>query len=454
MGSSLNISRGMAVASAAMLFRGRRAAGDELVDQYTRRFAQAVLGDESIPCMAFWRGRVALWTILRAAGVGEGDEVVLPAYTCEMVPAAVKFTGAKCVYADVQVSRASRPRVARASCPHECVAADDVTTSDFAPSVESLLTCVTPRTKAILVQHTYGIIGPVGQLRAKLGRQALMERSGSEPDLSDSASPRIIEDCCQAVLNGHACRGGDASFFSMQWNKPFTTGLGGVAAFNNAELARRAALIADTFDRSGDRSRARSLAMQSLVYWLTVRPATRGLISRLYRWAQAMRLVKGTTTAQEYGDAMPADYLARGLNIQARLGLKQLDRWPANVAHRGTLTRLYLDGLAKMNAASARLAEAAGDQPLWVVPLLVENKPELLELATRHRLPLATWFGRPPMHVAPESANRYDFSPGQCPRSEAMFMREVHLLTAPGVTTDKAEAALAMLRRHARFGPE
>ena len=33
---------------------------------------------------AFWKGRVAWYAILRALGVGEGDEVVLPGYTCVM----------------------------------------------------------------------------------------------------------------------------------------------------------------------------------------------------------------------------------------------------------------------------------------------------------------------------------------------------------------------------------
>ena len=43
---------------------------------------------------AFWKGRVAMYAILKALGIGEGDEVILPGYTCVMVPGPV---GSQCL---------------------------------------------------------------------------------------------------------------------------------------------------------------------------------------------------------------------------------------------------------------------------------------------------------------------------------------------------------------------
>ncbi len=50
---------------------------------------------------AFWKGRVAMYAILKALEVGEGDEVILPGYTCVMDVNPVKYLGATSVSADV-----------------------------------------------------------------------------------------------------------------------------------------------------------------------------------------------------------------------------------------------------------------------------------------------------------------------------------------------------------------
>lgn len=52
----------------------------------------------STRAFAFWKGRVALYAILKAIGVGAGDEVILPGYTCVMDVKPIKYLGARPVY--------------------------------------------------------------------------------------------------------------------------------------------------------------------------------------------------------------------------------------------------------------------------------------------------------------------------------------------------------------------
>ena len=92
---------GTASTALKMLIQPKKACGTEFVPVYEREFAHTIVGKD-IPTLAFNRGRVALWAILKAAGVDKTCEVILPAYTCETVPMAVKFAGAKCVYTDVE----------------------------------------------------------------------------------------------------------------------------------------------------------------------------------------------------------------------------------------------------------------------------------------------------------------------------------------------------------------
>lgn len=401
-----------------LLSRPGRAGGNDLLPAYQRAFAATVLDNPDLPCLAFWRGRVALWSMLRALKVRESDEVVLSAYTCEMVPAAVKFAGARCVYVDVEPGR-------------------------YNPAPPALAGAVSAKTRAVVCQHTYGITQPAGTVRGLL---------------AGAGTPTLLEDCCQLISRenreGPVGLAGSASFFSTQWSKPFSTGLGGLAVFADASLYEATRAIHESLEHGDDRRRAKSLATQLLLHELTVRPSTQAMIAKMYRWAQKKGLVRGTTTAEEYGQAMPADYPRAGLNIQAALGMRQLRTWEDNIQQRCERTRFYLEHLAPMGVDLSPLRAGCDDPALWAVPLMVENKMELLEMAERAALPLATWFDTVPVHVAPETASRYDYQSGQCPRSERYFAREIHLLTSPSVTLKRAAGAMELLKKHARWARE
>jgi perosamine synthetase len=397
-----------------LLCRPAKAGGTDLLVPYQKAFAETIVGDSSRPALAFRRGRVALWTILRAAGLNQGDEVILPAYTCGVVPTAVKFAGGHCIYVDVE-------------------------TGGFNASVQQIAEAITKNTRAIICQHTYGIPQPVQKFRSLIaGRQI-----------------NLIEDCCQLICHDWRYEGvdtnGDAAFFSTQWSKPFSTGLGGMAVFFNNNLYAASCDTLATFSNKQERKEARSLAAQMLLYSLTVRPRTKALIARLYRWAQRTGMVQGSTSAKEYGDNMPSDYVGGATNIHAVLGMEQLRQWQRNVSHRRMLTEFYLGHLSDLGVDITPMTAGADNPVLWGVPLFVKNVEQILGRASRAGLPIANWFGGPPVHIAPSTAKRYDYQIGQCPRSEWMITREIHLPTAPSVTLKQAEGAVKLIKQYARI---
>ncbi len=383
------------------------------IGDYERMFSGTVLGDENIPCLAFWRGRVALWSIIRALGLEEGDEVLLPAYTCEMVPAAVRFAGAKCSYVDLAPGQ-------------------------FNPTWEDYASAITSRTRVILCQHTYGLRQPVDIFRKRLEGRKIV----------------IVEDCCQFVgfdESDHVAKSGAAAFFSNQWTKPLSTGLGGIASFNNPVLYKRVLKARGSFSTKGHRRRERSLALQMIVHKFTVNEWTRPVMASVYRWMQKAGLVHGTTAAAEYGESVPEDYAAAPAVLQSELGMRGLENWRQNVSRRREQTELFMASLSEMSGGTSKFFEDGGCPPLWSVPMLVENKDELLQHARRAGLPLSTWFNRIPAHVAPSSAGIYDYEPGLCENTEKMFEREIHLMTGPAVSLNRAQAALKMLKKCAIF---
>ncbi len=400
------------VATKAVLKPGWASQAD-LIPAYERAFVRVVLNGQG-EATAFGRGRVALWAILRAIGVNADSEVILPAYICETVPMAVKFAGARCVYADVAPGR-------------------------YNVSEHQAAALITERTKAIICQHTYGIVQPV-------------------PDwIRRAAEKRVFlsEDRCQLIQNDRTGNGepalADAAYLSTHFSKPFSTTQGGMAVFREPRIRAMVDPVRDQFPGDGERRRARSLAIQTLLYSVAVRPATRALAGRLYRCAQRAGLIRGSISTDEYGAAMPADYLSRATDLQAALGMAQLDRWEQNRRHREQVTRFYLERLETLGVDTGALLSGGGRPALLMVPVLVENKGQVLRGAMGKGLPIGTWFDRPAAHVQARSARSYDYTPGQCPETEYLMSKEIHLLTGPWVSRAQADRAVRFLERHARL---
>jgi dTDP-4-amino-4,6-dideoxygalactose transaminase len=169
--------------------------GPDEVLSFEREFAEH-MGSEHALCVN--AGSSALICALIGAGVGEGDEVIVPAYTWNATPNAVLASRALPVLAEV----------------------DESLTLDPA-DVERR---ITPRTRAILPVHMRGAPAAMDELVAIT----------KQHDLA------LIEDVCQAA--GATYRGrrlgtfGDAGAFSLQFNKIITTGEGGVLITDRNDL--------------------------------------------------------------------------------------------------------------------------------------------------------------------------------------------------------------------------
>jgi dTDP-4-amino-4,6-dideoxygalactose transaminase len=140
--------------------------------------------------------------ILDAMGIGPGDEVIVPAFTWVATANVVLYCGATPVFADVQ----------RDTC--------NIDPADVARKLS-------PRTKAVIAVHLFGLCADMDALRAVL-----------------PANVPIIEDA--ACASGASYRGtpagglGLAAAFSFHPRKSITTGEGGMVTTQDAALAATA----------------------------------------------------------------------------------------------------------------------------------------------------------------------------------------------------------------------
>lgn len=170
------------------------------VETYHREFAS---WNGSRSAFSFMAGRVALSSLIEALGLDAGDEVLIPGYTCVVVPNAFALAGVAVVYADIELET-------------------------YGLDAKRLEERITPSTRAILLHHLYGLVCRDYEEIIRIAR-----RHGLS----------VIEDCTQATgaeyqgqKVGHR---GDVAFYSSEQSKLFDTIQGGVATTNDPALAER-----------------------------------------------------------------------------------------------------------------------------------------------------------------------------------------------------------------------
>lgn len=151
-------------------------------------------------------GTAALHVALAAAGVGPGDEVVVPPYTFAATATSVLMCNAIPIFADV-----------------------DYKTFNINP--DKVEACLTKRTKAIVPVHLLGSPAPMDGIM----------KIAKEHNLA------VVEDTAQAIggkyNNKFAGSIGDMGTFSFQETKTIMTGEGGAVITNDDNLAERCKMI-------------------------------------------------------------------------------------------------------------------------------------------------------------------------------------------------------------------
>lgn len=179
---------------------GWNAKHSDYLSAFERAFAEYVGADFA---MATSSCTGALHLALLAAGIGPGAEVIVPEITWVATASAIRYVGAKPVFADV----------------------DEQT---WTIDIDSARKLVTDKTRAIMPVHLYGFPADM----------VAVNGLASEFGLS------VIEDAAPAIgaTIGSQCVGtfGDIGCFSFQGAKMLVTGEGGMLVTDNPELAERA----------------------------------------------------------------------------------------------------------------------------------------------------------------------------------------------------------------------
>ncbi len=382
------------------------------------------------PPEALWltgAGRGALHAFVRATQRQPDDEALLPGYTCVVVPNVFLHVGVSVRYVDIT--------------------ADGVN-----PSPDAWAQAITPRTRWVVWPHNFGV--------PSAGIAALRERFPYVLFIEDAAHAWGSRHADGSPVGTH----GHAAFFSFEYSKCLTTGLGGALLVN--EPALRPAVAEALAPQHALSVKTQVKVLMTLAYHLMLATwpsaLAGGLTALLRAPSRALGLVAATRPAELSGHAQP-DYLQALPDRLARLALPQLARMPQVLALRRQQARQYTEALAGspwltplMGAPpSPRPSPARGEGDggsLLRFPLAVAEpcQREALRAGLRALdIEPGVWFDDV---IHPTGSLRHGYTEGDCPNGERLARCIVNLPL--GLHARLSERQWQGLRRLAQQPPE
>ena len=323
--------------------------------RFVREFEDAFAAAMGCPHgVATSNGTTSLHLALATLGIGPGDEVIIPTFTMIATANAVRYTGATPVLVDAE-------------------------RETWNLDVTQLERKVTPRTRGLLLIHTYGHPVEMDPLL----------------DLAERRGLWVVEDAAEA--HGARYKGrpigslGRAASFSFYANKIITTGEGGMVTTNDAELARIARRLRD-----------------------------HAFSDERHFWHKYL------------------GFSYRMTNLQAAIGLAQTERLEEFVEIRRTNAARYTKALSKIPGLTLPVERPWARNVYWMYGVVVEDefgisRDELRRRLARRGIETRTFFI--PIHLQP--IYYAHFQGQRYPVAEELCQRGLYLPS--GATLTEAE---------------
>ena len=309
--------------------------------------------------IAVSNGTAALEVAVQALGIGEGDEVIMPTFTIISCAMAVTKLGAIPVLVD-----------------------SDIHTWNM--NVEEIESKITPRTKAIMMVHLYGLPVEADKVLA----------------LAKKYNLKVIEDAAemhgQTYKEKPCGRFGDISTFSFYPNKHITTGEGGMVVTDDKELAERCRMI-------------RNLCFRKDIRYV------HDEISDNYRFT----------------------------NLQAAVGLAQLERLDEFVERKRAMGKYYTEHLKDIEGLILPIEKTDfADNIYWVYGIVLDEQVEadnktVQKLLAEEGIGSRTFFWC--MHEQPVYQKQGMFKEESYPNAEYLARKGFYIPSGLALTTEQME---------------
>lgn len=355
--------------------------------------------------VSFNSGRSAEYAILQAAGIKKGDEVLVPAFTCVVVPNAVLWLEAKPVYVDFEKESLNM-------------------------SPNDLRKKITAKSKVIIVQHTFGKPAKIEEIRKIAKENKFL----------------LIEDCAHSL--GARFQGkklgtyGEAAFFSFGRDKVISSVFGGMAITNNQKIGKNLLKIHKEINFP-----SHFWVLQQLLH-----PIAFSIILPFYNFfnfgkillvsLQKLGLLSRAVSNQEKKTEQPRGFPAKLPHALATLALSQFQRLTKFNQKRKEISLIYRD---KLKIKGIKSLPTVPGEIYMRYTIISRQAKEILDYAKERGIVLGDWYQN---IVDPKGVDftRAGYLRGSCPVAEEMSRQVVNLPTYPRMKPKEAQQVINIIK--------
>lgn len=357
---------------------------------------------------AFLSGRTALREIFGVLGIGEGDEVIVPAFSCVVVAAAVKAVGATPVFADIEPEA-------------------------FSLSLATVKAVATPKTRAVVVQHTFGYPAAVDKIVPWAKARQIL----------------VIEDCAHGLEIEYRRRRlgsfGDAAIFSFGRDKAVSSVFGGMAIIKN-RWANQLRISQAKLAMPSLGFVFRQL-LYSLYFWFAIRLYYFFHLGKALIWVgQQAGILSKAVFPEERKGLLSQKLSARLPNGLALLAIHQMEKITRFNRHRQACVRRYAKALSLLPVVLPAWKNKTGKPyPLLRFTIRVKQPQSLYEAAEKQGIIFNNWY-YPALSPAGTNKASVNFNPEQVPVAVKVASQVVNLPCHPTLTKRAQGRVIRMIK--------
>jgi dTDP-4-amino-4,6-dideoxygalactose transaminase len=365
------------------------------IEDFENHFKKYLGTKEAI---SFNSGRSCLLAILNSLNFEKDNEILVQAFTCNAASNPIKWAGLKPVFVDCD------PK-------------------NFNIDLEDLKRKITPKSRAVIVQHTFGLPADLDEIISICQENNLV----------------LIEDCAHSL--GATYKGqkigtfGKVSFFSFSRDKIISSVYGGMVCTNDLLLAKRIRQVQDNLDYPSYFWIFQQLLHPILMNYIIL-PTYMFFGKYLLVVFQKLMIMSKAVHWREKKGQKPAYFPAKLPNSLAEIALHQLLKIDRFNKHRQEIADFYYQELKNSEFELPPKLEDR-KQVFLRFTLKHQNAHKIIKKAWQKNILIGDWYTSP---VAPHDTNleKVGYRLGSCPEAEKLARITFNLPT--NINTSEKEA--------------
>lgn len=359
-------------------------------------------------CFLFNSGRSAFMAILKALNLPNQSEILLQGFTCNAAVNPIIWCGLRPIFVDIEKE-----------------------TLNMNP--KDLEKKITPKTRAVLVQHTFGLPAKLDEILSICKKNNLI----------------LIEDCAHSLGAKHQGKKtgtlGNVSFFSFGRDKVISSVYGGAVAASDPELAKAICQIQNKFNFPSC-----FWILQQLLHPVL----TKAIIMPLYAFGalgkyvliffQKLKILSKAVHKKEKKGGMPNYFPKKMPNALSILGLNQIRKIEKHNQHRDKVAAMYRKELENMDCF---LPFECQGRVYMKYPILIDkNTDKIIDYFRKRRIFLDDGWKKAVVMPLDTDQKAMQYFLGSCPVAESVVNKIINFPTHINIKSKDAQKITKCLK--------